>query len=507
MNIYRPVPTQKLIFTIGVLMIAIATSGCTFDDEEPVVIIEDPGSDINDVGHDTERISDVDDDTGEPPADLKADGAPCDNDDQCLGGTCLIGDYWNEGHCTTAGCSTDADCAGDTDEHLCVDHPYEGSICVNACQYDGGDNGDDGDSCRSRYECRPHTSDSAWCGPEIDTTSVISPAYEEQCQQAVGGTVEFDFEISSSATSYFLGMSANNQGTLDLETIDLPDGQQIDFLGENAFQIRATFSQSGMAMLTIPGASSFDEQIQSGTHHLTASTTAGSACLYVIENHPSNDRVDLNVYLLGLEDKDLTFTTAKSHPAFQSALDETSNTLSQVGITLGEVRYFEVPQQIAEDYRVLHQDTDLYWLLAYSQSPGEGLDKALSVNAFYLESFAIPALGLSAGAPGFAAVHGNWSSGLAVSSEHLGTSAQGNDLAGTTLAHEMGHFLGLRHTSEQDGQTFDGVADTPECEDMDTDQIWNCPDWGNLMFPAAYPENRDLTAGQGFVLQSNPLSK
>ena len=31
------------------------------------------------------------------------------------------------------------------------------------------------------------------------------------------------------------------------------------------------------------------------------------------------------------------------------------------------------------------------------------------------------------------------------------------------MAHEVGHWLGLRHTSERTGKTFDYIKDTPEC--------------------------------------------
>jgi len=81
----------------------------------------------------------------------------------------------------------------------------------------------------------------------------------------------------------------------------------------------------------------------------------------------------------------------------------------------------------------------------------------------------------------------------------------------TTAAHEVGHWHGLRHTSERWGYPHDYVADTPQCpawHDSNHNgyvEPWECPAGGsNLMFwyydITSLPTK--LTAGQGFVLHS-----
>jgi len=76
----------------------------------------------------------------------------------------------------------------------------------------------------------------------------------------------------------------------------------------------------------------------------------------------------------------------------------------------------------------------------------------------------------------------------------------GDDM-GVTCAHEIGHYLGLYHTSERDGSAHDPIADTPECADGDG----ACPDGDNVMFWTGGGARHVLTAGQGAVMRRHPL--
>ena len=70
-----------------------------------------------------------------------------------------------------------------------------------------------------------------------------------------------------------------------------------------------------------------------------------------------------------------------------------------------------------------------------------------------------------------------------------------------TCAHEVGHYLGLYHTSEHDGGAHDPIADTPECASGDG----ACPDGDNVMFWTGGGARRLFTAGQGAVMRRHPL--
>jgi hypothetical protein len=69
-----------------------------------------------------------------------------------------------------------------------------------------------------------------------------------------------------------------------------------------------------------------------------------------------------------------------------------------------------------------------------------------------------------------------------------------------TCAHEVGHYLGLYHTSESDGRLHDPIADTPECDGGTA-----CTDASNVMFWTGGGRRSQLSAGQAAVMRHHPL--
>jgi hypothetical protein len=253
----------------------------------------------------------------------------------------------------------------------------------------------------------------------------------------------------------------------------------------------------------VPAAPQFQNFVRPGSHTLTMAANT-NLCRVVHKVRGQGTRIDLNIHLVGVSG--LSASTAPNNNQFQQALQRFESIYSQQGVSLGQVRYSDVTGANRDRYRIIRADEETFDLVSLSQSPGPTADDALSINVFFIDQFAIEGgsvLGISAGLPGAAGLHGTRGSGLVFSASVMDDA----NLLGQVLAHEVGHFLGLFHTSEQQGEAFDPIQDTAQC----ASQRWNnpdsCPDINNLMFPFAGQNHTEISAGQAAVLRANPLVK
>jgi hypothetical protein len=71
----------------------------------------------------------------------------------------------------------------------------------------------------------------------------------------------------------------------------------------------------------------------------------------------------------------------------------------------------------------------------------------------------------------------------------------------STIAHEIGHYLGLYHTSESSGTQHDPIPDSPMCDGSVCSQEFE----DNIMSSGGGASRNKLTEGQAFVVKQHPL--
>ncbi|HEX4351291.1 MAG TPA: hypothetical protein VHZ95_00230 [Polyangiales bacterium] len=231
-------------------------------------------------------------------------------------------------------------------------------------------------------------------------------------------------------------------------------------------------------------------------------------------------RLDLNLYYVGAGD--LVVSGTRGIPALSDALDEVDRIFAQADIMIGEVRQVSVTgallqrgtplpdaevsagfEDLLSQYGVLPQLPELFKLSAGASNSALDVFFVADIDASDGDVG-----GISGGTPIPFGMHGSPGSGVVIAADMF--FASGDTAAfGLTLAHELGHALGLFHTTELEGTIYDPLPDTPVCvksRDANHDGLLDaneCDGEGadNLMFPTSDATDSLLTPDQSAVLQ------
>lgn len=165
----------------------------------------------------------------------------------------------------------------------------------------------------------------------------------------------------------------------------------------------------------------------------------------------------LNLVLTGAAG--LTPETAKQHEQFQTALGELRARLAVAGIELAPVRLFAGDPKTGFVLTRAGPDNDLDALFASAKGLPEGLNLFIVDTIYAASGGGGPPgldllLGIAGGIPGVPASPGSPRAGIAVAAD-----VDEPVRFGRTMAHEIGHYLGLFHTTEAKDGSGDAVAD------------------------------------------------
>lgn len=347
------------------------------------------------------------------------------------------------------------------------------------------------------------------------------------------GRWSWRFEVPQGATSLMMTLTTT-RGTVTPQGLYTPE-RYLDFVNDYRHHNARALELSDPHRLGVGtlGALSFDWSILlpyaqsrapllvAGEQILTATTSDDEApCLIrQIELQPAAQAVALNIYLVGAPGLDAA--SAPSDPDLQAALDGVRALYAPTGVALGEVRYFDVADEVAQQYAILRSDRALGELTAFGVPRATA--ELMSVDVFLVQDILIDGgavLGQSGGVPGPPGLHGYGDNGLVFSTASLGTD---NALVAHIIAHELGHYLGLRHTTEMiyganipDEAYYEGLIgltdphdDTPICDEP-LRQGFSCPDARYVMFPAAPDDTTSAAIWSGdqvFALRRSPLTR
>ena len=251
------------------------------------------------------------------------------------------------------------------------------------------------------------------------------------------------------------------------------------------------------------------------------STQRGDVQLTALARERAGTRLDLNVYYVGA--RGLSPEGARGPAPIAAALEEVERIYEPAGIVIGDVRQTLISGELLmrgsplpdaqasegftrlrSQYQVLPQLPELLRLSAGAAN--------VALDVFFVADIdaqgGADVGGIAGGTPVAFGMHGTPGSGIVIATDmYLGADAPTQ--LGRTLAHELGHALGLFHTSEVDGLVVDPLPDTPACTlQQDRDKSGSldaeeCAAHGgdNLMFSTS-EAGTQLTPQQAEILRS-----
>ena len=464
-------------------------------------------------------------------------GQECETDDHCASGFCLSEEH---GSVCSMPCSKQEDC--DPYAMVCgvVDDPDGDAQLVTVCLPPVGD-GEAGEPCVEHEECR-----TGICAFGICTVL---------CENACGAeheclSITLAFDGREADLSVCLGIIENSVRTMDYEDVEIPepwgaelevevkrgdvafmvfvDGERDDYyyalgslqapdgtvlLDEELRGVNMIMPTKKNFTALVPNTDLPEGGIQVGTYRLTviaidewARVVPSRADVKILiksreEEMAGEGIIDLHVFIAADAKEGVSAANAASDPEIAAAMERIGVYYTAIaGIDVGSVSYYDIDAQ----YAVIDDAAELdamFSLSSMAEGDGPAVFFVASLSGLGEGGLA----GYSGGIPGPPDIRGKPRCGVAVVLH--GTER----LTADTTAHELGHYLGLFHTSEYyseaSGELHDTISDTAECVLRTPEDYAACEAKTNIMFPAISGSQDELSEGQGFVIRGNVVVK
>ena len=277
-----------------------------------------------------------------------------------------------------------------------------------------------------------------------------------------GSTGFLELEVDADAVSITLEANGPSNVSLGLAEFTGPG----DTVFENASLTGPLLWTPATEVFTITAPNSDDPDVQlaegGGTYRFRIFVVGGTppatlAVRAIVQRRPEAKVdagvIDLNVFLAdGLE---ITVDDAPDDARLQAILGEADRIFSQRGLRLGDIDYYRLTDS---SFDQIGNNAEFRDMLETSSEAEE-----VRLNLFFvLTAFGNGTLGVAARVTG-PAQNGTRHSGVMVDFDFGSTAT-----AGYVTAHELGHYLGLYHTTESNG-SHDNIFDTLECPANGTD--------------------------------------
>ena len=362
-------------------------------------------------------------------------------------------------------------------------------------------------SCANNDSSSGSSSSSETTSTSDNSTSSYSVSEITQTNEG-DGYLSGSFEVPSNGISFMLGTFMDNNSVVGFYSLTDPDGTNILSSSSALYNFSSGRTGGyGFASVLVPHTTNFSAKAGTWTFKNYANDRVKITLR--TGSTPSAATITLQPYITG---------TTWSANDISSALSVMSTIYSQNGITLSVKDTITISESQYATVSSSFIDSTTSALVSQGSED--------TVNLFFVEdqpSSETAILGVSSGIPGTMSIASSWNGVINYLSAHATGSTLNSQVLGETVAHEMGHWLGLFHTTESAGVSFDPLSDTAQCPislDGDSDgKVYaeECDGYGadNLMFwttwstssQAAGKTQEKLSTEQQYILKYSPIAK